>query len=64
MNTTDRGLVQRQKEVMKLQDDMILEIETGLTTLHGKVQSLSHRYFFLLFFLIKEINFFLGGGYW
>jgi hypothetical protein len=36
INTTDRGLVQRQKEVMRLQDDMILEIESGLTTLHGK----------------------------
>jgi hypothetical protein len=41
MNTTDRGLVQRQKEVMKLQDDMIMEIETGLTSLHGKVQARS-----------------------
>lgn len=39
MNSTDRGLVQRQKEVMKLQDDMIMEIETGLTSLHGKVHT-------------------------
>jgi hypothetical protein len=37
MNTSDRGLVQRQKDVIRLQDDMILEIESGLTTLHGKV---------------------------
>eukprot|EP01033_Poteriospumella_lacustris_P011249 gene11248-7997_t len=43
MNTTDRGLVQRQKEVMKLQDDMIMEIETGLTSLHGKALAINEE---------------------
>lgn len=34
LTTTDRGLVQRQKEVMKMQDDMILDIEKGVDRIH------------------------------
>lgn len=37
VSTTDRGLVQRQRDVMKLQDDMLMEIESGVDQLHGKV---------------------------
>lgn len=29
MGTTDRGLAQRQQQVMAMQDDMILDIEQG-----------------------------------
>lgn len=36
MNTSERGLVQRQQDVIKLQDDMILEIESGVGRLHDK----------------------------
>lgn len=43
MNTTDRGLVQRQRDVMKLQDDMIMEIEQGVGTLHGKALAIGEE---------------------
>lgn len=38
LNTSDQGLVQRQKEVMKMQDDMILDIEKGVDKLHQTVR--------------------------
>lgn len=38
----DKNLAQRQKEIMKLQDDMLLDIEAGVGRLHNKV-SLFYR---------------------
>lgn len=43
MTTTDRGLIQRQRDVMKMQDDMILDIETGLDSLHGKALAIGEE---------------------
>jgi hypothetical protein len=37
MTTTDRGLIQRQREVMKMQDEMIFDIEKGVDKLHSTV---------------------------
>ncbi len=36
---SDKSLAQRQKEVMKLQDDMLLDIESGVGRLHDKVST-------------------------
>ena len=35
MATTDKGLVQRQKDIIKLQDEMILDIGAGVDRLHA-----------------------------
>ena len=40
MSTTDQGLVQRQKDIMQLQDDMILDIEGGVDRLHQKARAI------------------------
>lgn len=37
LNTSDRGLVQRQKDIIKLQDDMMLDISKGVDRLHDQV---------------------------
>ena len=37
--TTDKALIQRQQEVMKMQDNMIVDIERGVDRLHDKVRS-------------------------
>jgi hypothetical protein len=34
--TSDRALVQRQQEVIKLQDDMLLDVEKGVDRLHNQ----------------------------
>lgn len=34
---SDRALVQKQKDVIKLQDEMLLDIESGVGRLHEKV---------------------------
>lgn len=36
MTTTDRGLIQKQSDVIKLQDEMIADIESGVDRLHGQ----------------------------
>lgn len=38
MTANDGSLVQRQKDVIKLQDSIILDIESGVERLHGKVK--------------------------
>ncbi len=42
-NTTDAGLVQRQQDIMKLQDDMVLEIESGVGRLHEKAKTIGEE---------------------
>ena len=37
MTTSDQGLVQRQKEVIKMQDNMLLDIEKGVDRLQIQV---------------------------
>lgn len=37
MTMSDRALVQRQKDVIKMQDEMLLDIEKGVGRLHEKV---------------------------
>ncbi len=39
MTMSDRALVQKQKDVIKLQDEMLLDIESGVGRLHEKVAS-------------------------
>lgn len=39
--TSDRGLIQRQQEVMRQQDEVILDIERGVDRLHNTVMSLT-----------------------
>jgi hypothetical protein len=34
---SDRALIQRQREVMKMQDDMLVDIEKGVGRLHEQV---------------------------
>lgn len=40
MTMSDRALVQKQKDVIKLQDEMLLDIESGVGRLHEKVDYL------------------------
>ena len=37
MGTTDQGLVQRQADVIKEQDEVLAQIESGVGRLHEKV---------------------------
>ena len=43
MQTTDKGLVQRQKEVMKLQDDMLVDIGHGVDRLHNQAKDIGEE---------------------
>jgi hypothetical protein len=38
MAMSDRALVQRQKDVIKMQDEMLVDIEKGVGRLHEKVK--------------------------
>lgn len=38
MGTTDQGLVQRQQDVIKEQDETLAQIESGVGRLHEKVR--------------------------
>ncbi len=43
--TSDRALIQRQREVMQMQDSMLVDIEKGVDRLHNQVRrslSLNH----------------------
>jgi hypothetical protein len=37
LNVSDRGLIQKQNEVMKMQDSILNEIERGVGRLHNQV---------------------------
>lgn len=39
INTSDKGLIQRQQDVMKLQDEMVLDIAKGVDRLHDQVRN-------------------------
>lgn len=41
--TSDKGLVQRQKDIMQLQDEMVLDIESGVDRLHGKALAIGEE---------------------
>jgi hypothetical protein len=56
-SSTNNGLLQRQKEVMKQQDDMILEIGIGVDRLHGQVNYVS--FFLLTYFDFNYYYFFI-----
>lgn len=43
MATTDRGLMQRQKDIIKLQDDMILDIGAGVDRLHMQATTIGEE---------------------
>lgn len=47
LTTSDHGLIQRQRQVLKLQDEALLDIEKGVDRLH---QTVSKE---LLFFLLS-----------
>ena len=49
INTSDRGLIQRQQDVIKLQDEMVLDISKGVDRLHDQVISVEHNGHFLDF---------------
>lgn len=48
MTMSDRALVQKQKDVIKLQDEMLLDIESGVGRLHEKVASFPFSFPFSL----------------
>lgn len=43
VTTSDRGLIQRQQDVMRLQDDMIAEIGVGVDRLHGQAVAIGEE---------------------
>mmetsp|Transcript_17266 Transcript_17266/g.28868 ORF Transcript_17266/g.28868 Transcript_17266/m.28868 type:complete len:208 (-) Transcript_17266:187-810(-) len=43
MQTTDKGLIQRQKDVMKLQDDMLVDIGHGVDRLHNQAKDIGEE---------------------
>ena len=43
MQTTDKGLIQRQKDVMQLQDDMLVDIGHGVDRLHGQAKDIGEE---------------------
>ena len=47
ISTTDGGLALRQKEIMRMQDSIILDIESGVERLHGKVLIQTYIHIFL-----------------
>lgn len=56
--TSDRALIQRQREVMKMQDEMLVDIEKGVDRLHTQVSHLSLFIFSSCFcFALKKICF-------
>lgn len=59
--TSDQALLQRQRDIMKMQDDMLLDIEVGVGRLHEKV-----RFFFFRFSssTILIVLHHLGPCYW
>ena len=38
VSTSDRGLIHKQEDIIKMQDDMILDIESGVDRLHEKAK--------------------------
>lgn len=40
LTTSDRSLIQRQQEVIKMQDSVLLDIEKGVDRLHGQAQTI------------------------
>lgn len=43
MQTTDKGLIQRQKDVMALQDDMLIDIGHGVDRLHNQAKDIGEE---------------------
>ena len=43
MQTTDKGLIQRQQEVMKMQDDMLVDIGHGVDRLHNQAKDIGEE---------------------
>jgi hypothetical protein len=51
--TSDQALLQRQRDIIKMQDDMLLDIEVGVGRLHEKVSLCHHD---LLLYRVKTLS--------